>query len=163
MAVEDKYTNSGLETGDNRPSTLNTIGTTTVKIVAYANVLAADDDGSVYRIFADLPSNYIPINISIQNEAITGGTDYTLGLYEVKKGVVVDADVLASSVSMASVRTIDASNNLGLNAIDITAGAQSLGVLSGQAKPKTSYDIALTANTVGTVDGTIRVVGEFAH
>ena len=67
---------------------------------------AADDDGSVYRFFR-VGQTFAPIQIWLYNDAITGGTDYDLGLYRTAEdgGAVVDVDRFATAVSMASART----------------------------------------------------------
>ena len=94
---------------------------------------------------------------------MTGGTDYDLGLHEQNGGAVVDADVLADGLSMATARTVATSNNAGMTTIDITNGLKTLGDISGQDDVSSAYDIALTANTVGTVAGTIKVTATFAY
>jgi hypothetical protein len=63
---------------------------------------------------------------------------------------------------MSSARTIATSNNAGMSALTIANGAQTLATLSGQSSPDASYDIALTADTVGSAAGTIRVTATFA-
>lgn len=163
MAVVDKYSQTDLEAGNGKKfPALNGAGIDTVTIVGTASVLAADDNLSVYRIFPDVPSNYVPIAICIHNTAVTNGTDYDLGLYETNSGAVVDKDILADGITMADARTIATLNNVGMTTIDIADGTQSLATLSAQTNPSASYDIALTGNVVGTAAGTIRATGIFA-
>lgn len=162
MAVEDKYVDADLAAGK-LASALTSYGAETVIAQATVAVLAADDDGSVYRLFANVPSSLVPIKIEVHNTAITAGTDYDLGLYEPETGAVVDKDILADGISMASARTVATSNNAGLTTIDIANGSQTLGTLSAQTDVDSSYDIAFTANTVGSAAGTIRVTAWFAY
>lgn len=160
MAVVDKYTNADVEAGKKGASAL-VAGNQAVCIRETVEVAAGDDDGSVYRLFASVPSNYIPYEISVHNDAVTGGTDYDLGLYKANRGAVVDADVLMDGQSMASARAMTAGWNVGLQAVDVADGTKTLAELSGQTDPYASYDIALTANTVGTAAGTITVTAIF--
>jgi len=163
MAVVDLYSQADKEAGNGKKfPALNGTGVKTVTIVGTASVTAADSDGSVYRVFSDVPSNYVPIALVVHNTAITSGTDYDLGLYEVDSGAVVDKDILADGINNSSARSIAVLNNVGMTTIGIANGTQSLATLSAQANPSASYDIAFTANTVGSADGTIRVTGTFA-
>lgn len=162
MAEENKYTDANIAAGKKASALKTGSGTETVTILATVSVAAADDDGSVYRIFANVPSSLVPLQIEIHNTAVTAGTDYDVGLYKVKGGAAVDADILADGISMASARTIDTNNNAGMTTIALGTVAD-LATLSAQAEPDAAYDIALTANTVGSADGTIRVRGVFAY
>jgi hypothetical protein len=85
-------------------------------------------------------------------------------LYQVGVGSAeVDKDVLMNGQTMASALTRATGQGLGLSAVGIDNVGKTLAELSGQANPGTSYDIALTANTVGTAAGTISVVATFAQ
>ena len=162
MAVEDKYVDADIEAGK-LGSALFTYGTDGVVAQATAAIAVADDDGSVFRLFSGVPSSLVPLKITIHNTVITAGTDYDLGLYEPNGGVVVDKDILADGLSMASARTVATENNAGMTTIDITASTNTLGELSAQTEVDSAYDIALTANTVGSAAGTIRVTAWFAY
>lgn len=162
MAVVDKYVDASIEAGK-KGSALNASGTQTVTVVATVAVAAADDDGSVYRLFADVPSSLVPVNICIHNDAITNGTDYDLGLYDTNSGAVVDKDILADGLDLSSGAGVATWNNAGMTAIGIENGTQDLATLSAESTPPSAYDIALTANTVGTAAGDIRVTATFAY
>ena len=97
----------------------------------------------------------------IHNDAITAGTDYDLGLYKTNGGAVVDKDILADGISMATARGIATANNAGMTTIALETLA-TLGTLSAQTDVDAAYDIAFTANTVGSADGDIRVTATFA-
>lgn len=135
--------------------------------IGICEVLAADDNGSVYR-FVRLPSNAIIHSISIRNDAITGGTDYDCGLYDVagvNNGAVIDADLFASSVDISSGVAATAASTLlrweAATTADIALGEYRLwqiadaGAATLTADPNKQYDICLTGNTVGTGAGTI--------
>lgn len=162
MAVEFKYVDADLEAGK-KASALFSYGAETTVVRAVASIAAADDDGSKYVLFAGVPASYVPISITVRNTAITGGTDYDLGLYKPNKGDAVDADVLADGISFATARAVTVANNVGMTTVAITDFGKTLGELSGQTDVDAGYDIALTANTVGTAAGTIEVTAIFAY
>jgi len=162
MAVVDKYVDADVE-ADKKASAIFAYGQDTVTGMATVAIASGDDDGSVYRVFSGVPSSLVPINIAIHNTAITAGTDYDLGLYEPDSGAVVDKDILADGLDLSSAVTIDAWNNVGLTTIAIASGGETLGEVSAQTDVDSSYDIALTANTVGSASGTIRVTATFAY
>lgn len=161
MAVEDKYVDANLVAGKLAKSALSQ-GAETITMVATVEIAAADDNGSVYRFFKSVPANLIPLEITIACDAITSGTDYDLGLYKVD-GAVVDKDVLMDGQTLASALTRATGHQLGLQTVNIADAGKSLGELSAQTNPDLSYDIALTANTVGTAAGTVTIIAVFAQ
>ncbi len=163
MAVQDKYVNSNLAAGKkSRP--IASVGENQITMVQTLEIAAADDDGSVYRFFKDVPSTYIPVSITVACDAITSGTDYDLGLYKVGvAGAVVDKDVLMDGQTLASALTRATGTQLGLGNVDLADAAKTLGVLSAQTTVDPSYDIALTANTVGSAAGTVTIIATFVQ
>lgn len=130
-------------------------------LVQTFEVAAGDDDGSVYRL-ARLPSNLIPFRITIACDAITNGTDWDLGLYKTldKGGAVASKDKFMDGQTFAA-----ASKVLnGFAAVPIENYGKTLAEHLGltDVTADSEYDLALTANTVGTVDGTVTVIAEFA-
>lgn len=159
MAVENKYVDSNIVAGKK-----SLIGGAGQEIVAYAvtfETAAADDDGSVYRIIKGIPSNLIPYQITICCDAITSGTSWDLGVYKTDLGAVVDKDILMATQTLASALTRATGHQLGLGAVNVDKVGATLATLSGQTVPDDSYDLALTANTVGSAAGTISVLAEF--
>lgn len=131
--------------------------------VATVEVAAADDDTSVFRLFR-LPSNAKVTSVQVFNDAITGGTSYDVGLYRTAAdgGAVVDADAFASAVDMSSARAAAGPLNLTFEAQNIDKIEQELWQVAGATSdPGVMYDVALTANTVGTAAGTISAVVEY--
>lgn len=161
MAVENKYVNAEIVDGKLTAPSQTGNGEVVVARQTVA-IAAADDNGSVYRVFKSVPAHLVPLKIEIGCTAITGGTDYDLGLYETNLGAVKDADILMDGQTMAaaSLNGLD-----GLAAIGVADGLKPLWELAGDTveTKKASYDIALTANTVGTADGTILVTAYFAQ
>lgn len=163
MAVEDKYVNSDLAAGKKSKAIAST-GETDYVFVVSEEIAAADDDGSVYRFFKDVPSNLIPLEITVACDAITGGTDYDFGLYKVGVGgAAVDADVLMDGQTLASALTRATGHQLGLANVNIADAGKTLGELSGQTEVDASYDLALTGNTVGSGAGTVTIIAKFAQ
>ena len=163
MAVEDKYTDTNLAAGK-ISSSFTGQGQKTVTLIATEEIAAADDDGSVYRLFKSVPSTYIPVEINVMCDAITGMTDVEIGLYKVGVGgAAVDIDVLMGSDDLSAGVTRIAGYQLGMAAVDVADAGKTLGVLSAQTNVDAAYDIALTANTVGSGAGTITVVATFVQ
>lgn len=155
MAVESKFADSDFATGSlvdaSKGGTLKSVQETLA-------VAAADDNGSVYGLFL-VNSNDVPKSIDIQTTAITGGTDYDLGLYDYDigsgaVGAVVDADILMDGQTMATASVaLD-----GLQTVAAAARGTTFWELAGETSdPQKQYIVALTANTVGTAAGTIHV------
>lgn len=160
MAVENKYVDD-LTAAGKKTAAAFASGAETVTLIATEEIAAADDDGSVYRLFAGVPSNYVPVEITIACDAITSGTDYDLGLYKTNLGAVVDKDVLMDGQTLASALTRATGYQLGLSNVNIADARKTLGVLSAQTDVDPAYDIALTANTVGSGAGTVTVLATF--
>lgn len=163
MAVEDKYVDSLIVAGKKTTPSKAGTGTQEIVMIGTVEIAAADDDGSVYRFFKGVPSSYIPTEITIACDAITSGTDYDLGLYKTSSGAVVDKDVLMDGQTLASALTRATGHQLGLAAVDIANVASTLATISAQTTPDTSYDIALTANTVGSAAGTVTIIAKFVQ
>ena len=166
MAVEDKFVNSDVAAGD--PSYgYKQHGSEIVIITETFETAAADDDGSVYRVFPNLSPHLVPLKIDINNDVITGGTDFDLGIYDAKgltDGAVKDKDVLADGLDLSSAHVVG-SELSGLSAVDVADLGKALYELAGDTigAIKSGYDIALTANTVGSGVGTITVTGYFTQ
>lgn len=171
MAVANTKS-TAITNADASPSVLtNSAIHSGVKYVAkgICEVLAADDDGSVYR-FVRLPSNAVVHSITIRNDAITAGSSYDCGLYRTAAdgGAVVDADLFASAV--------DISAGLAGTELRFEAGTTGpidyaeyrlwqiadLGAATYATDPGYQFDICLTGNTVGTAAGTILLEIEYS-
>jgi len=117
---------------------------------------ATDDDTSTYRL-ARVPSNAVLDTITIKNDAITGGTDFFLGFYDINDGDAIDADALLGTTSLASAGDID-----GLGSINIANFGKEVWELAGLTEdPHKLVDIVLTGNTVGTATGTVTAIVKY--
>lgn len=164
MAVEDKYVHSQIVAGRTTVPGLAAQGWPIVACVATFETAAANDDGSVFRLFPSIPSSAIPKMLRIACDAITGMTDVDLGLYKPGVGgAEVDKDILADGVNPSAgysrILALD-----GLVTVDLANALKPLWELvSGTTiinRPAT-YDICLTANTMGSGVGTITAYFEY--
>lgn len=160
MAVVDKAGSinnlSSVDTANARVAENVTNGGKLRFIRETVEIAAADDDGSKYRV-ARVPANAVVKEIIIACDAITGGTDFDLGLYdtpEINSGAVIDADILMDGQTLASAsRVLD-----GLQTVDIANLHKKLWEIAAlTADPRKLVDIVLTGNTVGTAAGTVTV------
>ncbi|MCG8394199.1 MAG: hypothetical protein MI745_14065 [Pseudomonadales bacterium] len=154
MAVENKYVTTNFANGELLDSHVNG-GSELVPYVVTFEVAAADDNGSIYRLFR-INSSDVIYSLELSNDAITGGSDYDIGLYDITTdGAVVDKDVFADGISVASagdktnVLTAPDIAELNLPVWDLVSGVTE--------NPQKQYDVAITANTVGSAAGTITV------
>ena len=119
-------------------------------------ITSTDADGSTYRL-ARVPSNAVLDTITIKNDAITGGTDFFLGFYDINDGAAIDADALLGTTSLASAGDID-----GLGSINIANFGKEVWELAGLTEdPYKLVDIVLTGNTVGTATGTVTAIVKY--
>jgi hypothetical protein len=163
MAVENKYVNSDVADGKKVNSAFNE-GQNPIKMVCTFEVAAADDDGSVFRLFKNVNPDLIPVSITLLNDAITGCTSVDLGLYEPLElgGAEIDKNVFlaAEDINGGNARSSAVD---GLTAVAIENVQKKIYELAGHtlATRKKGYDICLTANTIGSAAGTISVIAEF--
>jgi hypothetical protein len=122
---------------------------------AHVAILAADVDTNNFRM-ARLPSNAVIKDIKVLCDAITGGTDYDLGVAYTpnKGGAIIDGDCLMDGQTLATAsKVLD-----GFSAPAIENRDRELWEHAGLlADPNTNLDIVLTANTIGTADGDVVV------
>lgn len=156
MAVEDKYVLTDDVNGDKVDSNY-AMGIGKVRI-ATEEVAAADDNGSVYRFFKAVPVDEVPVLLFQENDAITSGTDYEIGVYETDTGAAIDIDILQGTTDYSSAST--GFGNNGLSAVDEANKGLSFKdlintVVGAGTVTYPTIDIAVTANTVGSAAGTI--------
>ena len=158
MAVINAYTDADLAAGKlGNPAQIS--GAEVQAVNFSFEVDAADDDGSIFRVLKSLNPNLIPIKFEINNDSITGGTDYDVGLYETivdgASGPVIIQDVFAATLDMSS-GAANGSEKNGLANVAIEDLPKKLYEHGGQDvnTKKQGYDIAFTGVTVGA-GGTI--------
>ncbi|WP_439813982.1 hypothetical protein [Zavarzinia sp. CC-PAN008] len=151
-----------IEASPRVPNEVTDQGARLREIAATLEVAAADDDTSVFRI-CQVQSNWRIAAILLTNDAITSGTSYDVGLYQTldNGGAVVDADAYASAVDLSSGRTAP---------LDVAFEARNIDKVNNRvwqdggfsSDPKQTYELCLTANTVGSAAGTISVRVQYA-
>lgn len=167
MAVLNKYADSNISGNVvNKLMTALAAGTGELFVMAQTyEIAAADDDGSIIRMFKSVPGTLVPIFLGVANDAITAGTSYDLGAYKPDLGTVVDADCFAAAMDMSTAHKLGLSMLSGMSAIDQANVGKKIYELAGHTVSTAleAYDIALTANTIGSAAGTVTVVGLFAQ
>lgn len=166
MAVVNQYVNSDIVNGNLAVSAYFS-GAGMWGLNALVAVAAADDDTSKYRI-AKVPATWTPFSIVATNTEITSGTDYDLGLYYTLEGALEGAvttggkDVLADGIDMSSARAEGSGISM-LSAVAVADAQKPIWELAGDTidNHQSSYDIVLTANTVGSAAGTIALKALF--
>lgn len=164
MAVENKYVNAAVVNNSGPHPMAGNNGSDLVVMVETFEIAAADDDGSVYRVFKSVPAGLIPLKIDIMCDAITGATDTDLGFYDSDFGGVIVKDALMDGQTLASALTRATGAELGLSKLNIDQAEKKLWELAGHTDKtrRPDYDICLTANTVGSADGTVTIRAFFA-
>ncbi len=160
MAVQDKYVNT-LVTADKLANSHAFHGGATRKSILSEEIAAADDDLSVYRYFR-VPATWVVVAITCMHDTITSASDYDCGLYiPGVGGAAKDKDVFADGVDISTgARTTDMLQTV--NVADI--GKQIFEHAGDSESAKLSdYDLALTANTVGSIAGTVTLIAEFVE
>lgn len=150
--LTDLYTNGKLIDPVNNPLSGLACG------AGEAIVASGHNDGDIYKLF-EIPGDAVPIFFGWRNTAITGGTAYDIGIYDAGDGgAVKDDDVFLGGQSMASASTANIRNApvATSNPISINTPIWELAGDTASTK-KNTYVIALTADTVGTADGSIVV------
>jgi len=176
MAVENKYvdtTNRNTDGTMKFPAKALSSGGTNLKVAFCTfEIAAADDDGSIYRIFT-LSKTIVPLDIKVACDAITAGTDMELGLYfplTVKGGVVISKGLFMTGQTFAS--ALDLGNPTaidGMDAVDIANYGKSLWELAGHTDSGPNptsvpeYDMAYTGDTVGSAAGTVSTILYFSN
>ncbi len=162
MAVENKYVIADVAANKAIVDAGKNSGCKTTTYMGTFETAAADDDGSVYRLIKGLPSTLVPKRIVFLTDAITSGTDWDLGIYETDLGAVIDKDLLMDGQTFATALT-ELTGGVGLKDVDAANRGKMLYELNGETAKdhRASYDLCLTANTVGSAAGTITWIAEF--
>ncbi len=160
MAVENKYVDADVANGKLTAAAFIT-GDKDTTLIFNFEVAAADDDLSVYRIAKAIQPDLIVTEITLFNDVITSATDYDIGLYETTgedgvDGPVIDKDFYLDGEDISGGNTRASFVN-GLTNVAIENVQQRIYENAGDTleTKKLMYDIAITANTVGSIAGTL--------
>lgn len=127
-----------------------------LSVACAANAIAAaDDNGSVYR-YIRLKSGARMHSIKMLFDAITGGTSFTLGLYDTAAngGAAVSAALFATALDLSAgsttgVEVLNQNNSVG------NAEKRLWELLGLAADPFKDYDLCLVGTTVGSGAGNV--------
>lgn len=116
---------------------------------------STDSDNSIYRM-VPVYSSWSIKHVWLWNDAVSGGSDFDLGVYlpSGDGGAAVDVNAFADAVDMSSARV--APLDLAFEVRDIANINQQVWQAAGLAvDPKRFYDLAFTAITIGSGGGTL--------
>lgn len=165
MAIVDVYANALYTAGiaQKMLPAINATGCGLHFIRETVTVAATDNNTSKYRMFKNLDPSIRPQMILVANTTNTAGTSYDLGLYaggEFGAVVLVSVFAAAMDMSVAALLPIPGVAKNGMAAVTLANYNKQLwehaGVTDVKNRPG-SYEMVLTANTVGTAGGTITV------
>ena len=162
MAVVNAYVNQDIVAGTIAVGAAQR-GQRTIIMRETFEKAAADSSTSVYRVFKGVNAFLIPVRIEIENDAITGATAYSCGLYQTNLGAVISKNVFATALDFSSARATGSPIS-GMSAQDQANAEKALYELAGDdvgAIKNGGYDLCLTADTAGTGAGTITVTAAF--
>lgn len=135
-----------------------------IAIAGTFETLVADDAGSIYRI-CKVGADWVPLEILINADSITGADDTDVGLYDTLEngGAVKDANILADDLDLSSGAAIGSEKN-GMEDLPIASIGAQMYELAGDSAPTPDgmYDLALTVNGDVSVALTISFRGLFA-
>ena len=129
-----------------------------VAIAGNFETLAADDAGSKYRL-CKVGADWVPLQIYINCDALSGATDVDLGLYETLEngGDAKDADCFLDGGDISGGQAIGSEENclatLGIDEI----GDQCYEHAGDSDASEQMYDLVLTMNSEIAAAGTIAI------
>lgn len=163
MGVRNEYVDATIAAGS-KGNAIDMLAAQAYFGVATFEVAAADDDASIFRLFKNVDPHLIPLTLRVACDALTGSTDWDMGLYAPLEagGAEIDKDILADGINLSAgysrILALDA-----LVTVDLANARKRIFELAGHtlSTRKNAYDICLTANTIGSGAGTVTVFGTF--
>lgn len=158
-------------------------GADTNALFAQVSVLAADGNGSIYRLFKNLGRNIIIQSIAVANTVLTTGTSYGIGIYAPDLSTTLYSTVGYFSGVM-NLTTIHSNITSGFldGMIALTVGLAGAGYdgfatsiytnrlfehagfnINSSPSCPDAFDLCLTATTASTVNGTVGVLINYAY
>jgi hypothetical protein len=143
-------------------------GSRLLQIVRQVTIQASDDDTSVWFL-GEVPDTAIVSDIELEGAAITGATDYDIGLYK-PDGTVIDVDVFADGLDLSSIAGLPVGPfgdgcRKGMTNLAVTDANKTVSELAvhvnkafpavGETSRLPKYRIGLRANTAGSGAGAL--------
>ncbi len=174
MAGNDVYVNENRE-AEKLADAPYVNGARTITMVETEEFTVSDGSSTadIYRFFAGINPNLIPIDIKIYvDDAVVGATDIDVGLYLNGADLAaVDSDVFADGIDLSPAGGAVRGGGVighdefidGLAAVDIANLTKKLYEHAGHtvSNYKAGYDLALTSNSNVTTGGTVTVIAQF--
>ncbi len=156
MAVINAYVDADVVAGK-LGGAIGVRGNKAVHLIQSFTIASTDQAGSIYRVFKGVSPDMIIRRIEILNDALTGATSVSLGLYGVldydNVGAVVSAACFMSAKDISAGNPITGSPFNGLSAVTIANREKRVYELAGhtQTTKLPAYDIGMlfTAMTTG--------------
>ena len=99
MAVLNKWVDTDLEAGRKSNPAISPGGQVREMTITF-EVAVADDNLSIFKL-ARIPANAVIVSALLNNDAISGSTDWDLGFYDPDdETLAVDKDILADGVDI---------------------------------------------------------------
>ncbi len=177
MAGADAYVNELVEAGKQDEAAF-TNGSAPVYMIESFELAVSDGSGTadVYRVFKGLNPNLIPVQIKIYvDDAVVGGTDMDVGLYEQSgdrgDGAEIDMDVFADDIDFSTAGGFlrgagaDGTDEYldGMVTVDIADLKKKLYEHGGHdvTDYTQGYDLCVTSHTSVTTGGTVTIIAIF--
>lgn len=167
MAVRNEYVDSNLAVAvDKKADSLALAACGLYVGISTFEIAAADDNASIFRLFKGIDPHLIPVSLRVACDALTGCNDVDFGFYDslAEGGLEIDKDILADGIDISAgysrILALDA-----LVTVDIANAKKRIFELCTHtlSTRRISYDLAMTANTIGSGAGTVTVIGLFAQ
>ena len=129
-----------------------------IAVAGNFETLAADDAGSKYRL-CKVGADWVPLQIDINCDALSGATDVDLGLYATLEngGDAKDADCFLGGLDISSGKALGSEGN-GLATLGIDEiGDQCYEHAGDSDASEQMYDLVLTMNSEIAAAGTIAI------
>lgn len=171
MAVINGYVDANIALGKLGSNTVGGNGGIVKRMVQSFVVGSTDAAGSIYRVFKGVSPDVIINNVRILNDALTGATSVSCGLYGVLDydgvgAIVGSGNQFASAVDISSGNPITSTPLVFDKQISIANREQPLYILAGhtQLTKLPAYDICLTMTNMTTgATGNVALLIEFTQ
>lgn len=171
MAVINAYVDTNIAAGKLSDNVAAGNGGVLKWMVCSFVVGSSDAAGSIYRVFKGVSPDVIIKSVRLFNDALTGATSVSCGLYNVLDydnvgAIVGTGDQFASAVNIASGNAVTSTPLVFDKALSIANRNQPLYIVAGhtQLTKKHAYDICLTMTAMTTgATGNVCLMVEFSQ
>lgn len=171
MAIINGYVDANIALGKLGTNSGSGNGGVVKRLVQCFTVASTDQAGSIYRVFKGVSPDVVINNVRLYNDALTGATSVSCGLYGVLDWDNVGA-IVGSGNQFANAVDISAGNAVSATALvfdknlSIANRENSLYIVAGhtQLTKLPAYDICLTMTAMTTgANGNVALMIEFTQ